>query len=71
MKVALGMVSGISGEHKWHGKDIPEGWLRVEVSEALHPNTPLMVRNTKADQEKLADVVGGNVIWAGSHVKAV
>ena len=70
-KVALGTVSGISGEHKWHGSDIPDGWFRVEVNEAFHPNTPLMVENRAAEQEKIRDVVGGNVIWDQKYMKAV
>jgi len=71
MKVAMRIVSDISEKHKWHGKEIPDGWLRVEVSDVLYPNTPLMVENTDADQEKLADVVGGNVIWDQKYVKVI
>jgi hypothetical protein len=30
-KVASGNVSGIGGEHKFHFKEIPEKWFKVDV----------------------------------------
>jgi hypothetical protein len=39
-KVASGKVSG--GEHKFHFKEIPEKWFKVDVQEALLPETALM-----------------------------
>jgi hypothetical protein len=41
-KVASGKVSGIGGEHKFHFKEIPEKWFKVDVQEALLPETALM-----------------------------
>lgn len=71
MKLALGTVSGISKEHKWHGKDIPKGWFRVDMREILHPNMPLMVENLVMNQVKLVEVVGANVIWDSKNMRPI
>jgi hypothetical protein len=41
-KMASGKFSGIGGEHKFHFKEIPEKWFKVDVQEALLPETTLM-----------------------------
>jgi hypothetical protein len=48
-KVASGKVSGIGEEHKFHFKEIPEKWFKVDVQEALLPETTLMQPNEDAD----------------------
>lgn len=63
-KAALGIVSCIN-------EDIPKGWFKVDMREALHPNTALIVENLVVDQEKLVDVVGANVIWNSKDIKSI
>jgi hypothetical protein len=70
-KVALGKVSGIGREHKFHFKEIPEKWFKVDVQEALLPETTLMQPNEDADQHVVGDVVGTTVIWDQKHLKIV
>jgi hypothetical protein len=38
-------LHGISREHKFHFMDIPNGWIKVDVWEALAPNVQLMMEN--------------------------
>jgi hypothetical protein len=70
-KVASGKVSGIGGEHKFHFKEIPEKWFKVDVQEALLPETTLMQPNEDADQHVVGDIVGTAVIWDQKHLKIV
>jgi hypothetical protein len=70
-KVASGKVSGVAGEHKFHFKEIPEKWFKVDVQEALLPETTLMHPNDDADQHVVGDVVGTAVIWDQKHIKIV
>jgi hypothetical protein len=62
-RAACGTISGMSGEYKFHFKDIPNGFFKVDVREALLPNVALMVPNADAEQEKLKDVVGTSALW--------
>jgi hypothetical protein len=41
-KVASGTLSGFGGQHKFHFKDIPEKWFKVDVREIHFQNIPLM-----------------------------
>jgi hypothetical protein len=68
-KAASGTVSGISGEHKFHFMDIPDGWIKVDVKEALASNVMLMMENRDAEQEKVKDIVGSSVIWNQKYLK--
>lgn len=43
--------------------EIPVGWMKVNVREALAPNVMLMMENQDAEQEKVKDVVGSSVLW--------
>ena len=61
-KVASGTMSGISGEHKFYFIDILDGWIKVDVWDALAPNMQLMIENQDAEQEKVKDVVGSLVV---------
>jgi hypothetical protein len=39
----------MSGKHKFHFKDIPDGFFKVDVREALLPNVALMVPSADAE----------------------
>jgi hypothetical protein len=69
--VASGKVSGVAGEHKFHFKEIPEKWFKVDVQEALLPETTLMHPNDDVDQHVVGDIVGTTVIWDQKHIKIV
>lgn len=64
-------MSGISGEHKFHFKDIPEEWMKVDVIKEVAPNVTLMVPNEGIDQEKLKDVIGTCIIWQEKYMKCL
>ena len=53
----------MSRKHKFHFKDILDGFFKVDVQEALLPNVALMMPNADAEQEKLKDVVGISALW--------
>jgi hypothetical protein len=67
-KVASSKVNGIAREYKFHFKEIPEKWFKVD---ALLPETTLMHPNDDADQHVVGDVVGTVVIWDQKHIKIV
>jgi hypothetical protein len=68
-KVAVGTVSGIGGEQKFHFREIPERWFKVDVREALQRETTLMCPNEDADQAIIGDVVG--TIWDQKFMKLI
>jgi hypothetical protein len=68
-KAALGTVNGISGQHRFHFLEIPVGWMKVDVREALAPNVMLMMENRDVDQEKVKDVVGSSILWNQKYMK--
>jgi hypothetical protein len=70
-KVASCKVSGIGREHKFHFREIPEKWFKVDVQEALLPETALMQPNEDANQHVVGDFVGTAVIWDQKHLKTV
>jgi hypothetical protein len=69
--VASGTVSGLSGKQKFHFLEIPEGWIKIDVKDALAPNVQLMIENRDAEQEKVKDVVGSSVIWNQKFLKCM
>lgn len=69
-KAALASISGVAGEHKFHGKDIPEGWWRVDVSNVLTIGVALMFPNERADQHRIEDAKGSTAMWAERFIKA-
>jgi hypothetical protein len=69
-KAASGTVSGISGQHKFHFMDIPDGWIKVDVGEALAPNVQLMMESRDDEQEKVKDAVGSSVLWNKKYMKS-
>ena len=70
-KVALGFISGVSGEHKFLGEDIPEGWWRVDVCNVLTPGVALMYPNDRAEQYKIEDTKESVAMWAEKYIKPV
>ena len=42
-KVASGTISSIGGQHKFHFMEIPPGWMKIDVQEALALTVPLMM----------------------------
>jgi hypothetical protein len=68
-KVALGTVSGISGQHRFHFMEIPVGWMKVDITEVLASNVMLMMENRDAEQEKVKDAVGSSVLWNQKFMK--
>jgi hypothetical protein len=71
IKVARGRISGIGGVDKFHFQVIPEGWLKVDIQEALLLDATLMFPNDAADESKVGDIVNGNGIWNQKYVKAI
>jgi hypothetical protein len=69
--VASGKVSGIGREHKFHFKDIPKKWFKVDVQEAFFPETALMLQNEDADQHVVEDVLGTAALWDQKHLTIV
>ena len=64
-------MSGISGEQKFHFRNIPKKWFKVDVREAHFPNAALMFPDKDVDQMVVKDVVKGNIVWDGRHMKSV
>jgi hypothetical protein len=50
-KVAIGTISSVGRDHKFHFRKILEKWFKVDVLEALHQETALMYPNEDADQK--------------------
>jgi hypothetical protein len=48
-KVATGTISDVGGEAKFHFIDIPDKWFKIDIREALLPETTLMYVNEPAD----------------------
>ena len=70
-KVALGFINGMSGEYKFHGEDIPEGWWTVDVCNVLTPRVALMYPNDRAKQYRIEDTKGSVAMWAEKYIKPV
>jgi hypothetical protein len=68
-KVAAATVSGFPGIHKYHGKEIPPSWLKVDVREALQKGIQLMFPNAAADMEFVEDAKGSSAIWDQKYIK--
>jgi len=67
--VHQGSVSGLSGEHKFYFKDIPQPWMKVDVNETLQPRVPLMFTAFDPNQEKIEDVKGICAMWHDKYIK--
>ena len=67
--MAKGTVSGLPGEHLFHFKDIPDDWLKIDVTDILHQNVPLMISVPNADQEVIEQALGLYAMWHSKYVK--
>jgi hypothetical protein len=68
-KVAVGIISGIGGQDKFHCNIIPDNWFKIGVGEILVPEVPLMWENASVEQTKVGDVRGSNALWDHKHLK--
>lgn len=68
-QVAVGCVSGLPGEHKFHFKDIPVPWVKVDIKDTTQPTVPLMYPSPDPDMQKLGDAKGTCVIWYAKNMK--
>ena len=68
-KVAVGTISGLPEGHKFHFRDIPENWIKVDLWEALRPKAVLMYPSDDADQNIVADAIGSATLWDQKHIK--
>lgn len=70
-KVARGTISGVSGQHKFHFKEIPESWCKVDVTEVLQEGISLMYPNEDADQTLIEHVRGSAALWKFTYMKVI
>jgi hypothetical protein len=68
-KVATSTISGVGGEAKFHFVDIPDKWFKIDIREALLPETALMYVNEPADQYLVGNIVGTSSIWDQRYIK--
>jgi hypothetical protein len=68
-KVATGTISGVGGEAKFHFVDIPDKWFKIDIREALLPETALIYVNEPADQYLVGDIVETISIWDQRYIK--
>ena len=68
-KVATATISGLPGQHRYHGEEIPDTWFKVDVREILIPGVPLMYPNERGDQHNIEDTKGGNTVWDQKYLK--
>ena len=69
-KVAVGTISGLPGVQKFHFRDIPVNWVKVDVRQGLHPKVTLMYPSDEADQNIVADAVGSPTLWDQKYIKS-
>lgn len=68
-RVAVGKISGLPGKHKYHFRDIPECWFKVDVRDVLQSKVALMFPNYPAEQEVIDDVKGSSTLWNQKYLK--
>jgi hypothetical protein len=68
-KVVTGTISGVGVEAKFHFVDILDKLFKIEIREALLPETALMYVNEPADQYLVGDFVGIASIWDQRYIK--
>ena len=68
-KLAVGRISSLGGVDMFHCLPIPSSWYRIDVTQVLEPNVPLMFENKDAEQFVLKDVKGGNTIWDSEYIQ--
>lgn len=67
-KVASGAISGLSGQHKFHGSEIPKSWVKVDVRDILQPGCALMFPNSAADMDFVEQAKGSAAIWDTKYI---
>ena len=68
-KLVVGRISGLGGVDMFHCLPIPSFWYRIDVTQVLQPNVPLMFENKDDVQFVLKDVKGGNTIWDSEYIQ--
>ena len=69
-KVAVATISSLPGVQKFHFREIPVNWVKVDVREALHPKAGLMYPSDEAGQNIVADAVGSPTLWDQKYIKS-
>jgi hypothetical protein len=67
--VARGTISGVSGQQKFHFKEIPESWCKVDVTEVLQSGVSLMYPNEDAEQMLIEHAKGSSALWKHKYMK--
>ena len=70
-KMASRTISGVAGEHKFHFKDIPKLWWKVDVHVIMHTGVALMYPNDDADMTLIEHAKGSAAMWHQNHIKLV
>jgi hypothetical protein len=68
-KVAVGKISGLPGVHKFHFRDIPPTWFKVDILEIMLPEVPLMYPMDEEGFSVVKDVKGTCTIWDQKYLK--
>ena len=68
-KLAVGRISSLGGVDMFHYLPIPSSCYRIDVTQVLQPNVPLMFENKDAEQFVLKDVKGENTIWDLEYIQ--
>ena len=68
--VASGKISGVWGVDRFHFKAIPQFFYKVDVTQAIKDDAPLMHPHEGGDQFLIRDVIGGSALWSQKHMKA-
>ena len=70
-KVAAGKISGLPGVQKFHFKDIPATWFKVDIKEIFHSGVALMMPLDDDEQTHIEHVKGTCTIWDQKYLKLV
>lgn len=68
-KVAVGNISGLLGEQKFHFKEIPDLWMKVDVRNVFHLGVHLMIEREDTDMIFVEHVKGSAELWDQKYIK--
>jgi hypothetical protein len=70
MKVAVGQALLSGPDVRWHGREIPAGYAKVEVDEIMSGfyDMELDIAGPK-DERTLGEVLGGVILWDKNYIK--
>lgn len=68
-KVATARISGLLGESKFHFREIPQSWVKVDVLSILQPGVALMFPYEEADMALIEDAKGSTALWDTKYIK--